>query len=190
MLEVEGEEARKFGWGVKLSFRPQLGLPYFANWKLRRFELTQTQFRYSDETGIVKGTILRSSIIFAETILLSDLPHMRGNLIKYYPCPLRVWVGQTPFFLSFATSQQRETWLKAINNASYLQEKKNLIKIQQKFQETSGQMPVNYKSQSSEDSETLQICFYLDDLFPTNSKPLNCKVTESGTNQKCSRFSL
>lgn len=106
----------KVGWGIKLSFRPIISP--LSNWKRRRFELTQTQFIYSAEDGTLKGTIPRSEFLLAEAIENHLLPHRRGHNVKFYPFAMRLWIGQSPFFICVATEQARKSWIDALNNSS------------------------------------------------------------------------
>ena len=105
---------KKVGWGIKLSFRPIF--VQLANWKRRRFELTQTQFLYAAEDGTLKGRIARANIVLAEPIENFILPHLKGNLVKHYPFAMRLYVGQQPFYFAVATEQARKSWISIFNN--------------------------------------------------------------------------
>src|SRR3990167_7891346 len=111
------------GWGVKLSFHPKLFRPH--NWKLRRFELSKQDFRYSNENLAIKRVLSRSSVIFAESLELKDVPHWKSDsLLKHYPFAIRVWFGQEAFYFCVATENQQQKWIAAFNNQP---SRKNLV---------------------------------------------------------------
>ena len=101
------------GWGVKLSF----GKKKFANWKVRRFELTQREFRYTNQKEKTKGCLARGEIVFAESVSLHSVPKWNSSSVtKHYPFAIRVWIGQEPFYFCVATEEQQQQWVLALNS--------------------------------------------------------------------------
>ena len=166
---------KKVGWGIKLSFRPVLH--QLANWKRRRFELTQTQFLYSAEDGTLKGKIPRSSIVLAESIENYSLPHLRGRLTPHYPFAIRLYIGQQSFFFCVATDQARQSWISAFNNDPVIEPIISGRKRYSTFYNTPLSTPVSSHSDSKifTDSQTVA-------LFKSLSR--------EGVLEKCESFSM
>ena len=100
-------------WGVKLSFSSKR----FLNWKVRRFELTQREFKYSDEKLLPKNCFERGRIVFAEAVVPDSVPTWASCSFRdHYPFPIRIWLGQDPFYFALASAEQQSVWIAALNN--------------------------------------------------------------------------